>query len=115
MHPGERHLAGADKIEIIFLKPIYLIFGGGKDPRSFHRFASYEDRRQYRRVTVLYKRLEGKLLHAEPEPHEITSEEGETGTRDFRSGGHVYQGKSLPKIEMISGLKIVGRDFAPLP
>ena len=65
MIAGQRHLGGADQVEVVGLEPVHLLGVRAEEPGARHHLRAHQHRRDHQRETVLRGQLHRELQQAQ--------------------------------------------------
>ncbi len=107
---GERHLGGADQVQVVGLEPVDLARVRAEEPGALHRLRLDQHRRYDRDEAVLDRLLHGQLQQAELQQRADAGEEVEPGA------GHLGAALDVDRAEQLAELQVVARvvDGRPL-
>ena len=91
MQRGQRHLGGADQVEVVLGQVVDLLLGVGEEAGAEERLLADEHRRDDRREALLAEQRQRPAHERQLEQHEIALEVGEARARHLRGGLHVDQ------------------------
>ncbi len=105
----ERHLGGADQVEVVFGQAVDLAVVGDREAGALHRLGLDQHRSDHRHETGLDGLLHGHVEQPELEPGPGAAQEEEPGARDLGAPLHV------DRAEQFAQLKVVARGEVELP
>ncbi|GAA2858451.1 hypothetical protein GCM10020220_054520 [Nonomuraea rubra] len=103
---GQRHLGGADEVEVVLGEAVDLLVVGHVEAGALHGLRLDEHRRDHRREPGLDRLLHGHVEQAELQPRADALEEEEARARDLGAPLHVDGAKGLAQLQVVLRLEV---------
>ena len=98
---GQRHLGGADEIEVVGLEPVDLLGVRAEESGARHDLRPHQHRRNHQREAVLRRQLRGQLQQPELQQRAGAGEEVEPRAGHLRAALHVDQPERLAELDVV--------------
>ncbi len=100
----QRHLRGADQVQVVGLQAVDLVGVCAEESGARHHFRAHQHRRDHQREPVPHGHLGGQLQQAQLQQRAGTGEEVEARTRHLGAAFHVDQPERLAQLEVVLGV-----------
>ncbi len=107
--PGERDLARAGQVEVVFLEVVDLVGVGSEKTGARHDLGAHERRGDERNEAGLDRPAEPHLDEGELEPRADPFEEVEARSRDLRAAFHVDRVEKFAEFEVVARFEVERR------
>ena len=98
---GQRHLGGADQIEVVGLEPVHLLGVRAEEPGARHDLGPHQHRRDDEREAVLGRQPHRELHQPELQQRARSGEEVEPRARNLGAALQVDQPQRLAELDVI--------------
>ena len=109
MVPGERHLAGADEVEVVLFEVVDLVGVLAEESGAAHHLGTHQRRRDERDEPGLQRAVEREAHERDLEARADAGEEVEPAARHLRAALHVDRAEQLAEREVVARLEVERR------